>query len=427
MTRTPKQPVWYMATPADGIIERSRRLSPVSLADAVGQVIDHPTPGRRKWFDETPHSYFRMVKSVGEVLEDTGILPTGWPVRLWVVEPLGETGNWGQRHYPYRLLSHQIRVVEETDAWQALGTRGREVLDVIAHQVPALALHWAADWDADPKEVGERRETWRLRGGPDTTSGMKAESLADDAARARRESASPVVDPAPRRRRRRPRPYRYRCQRGRHPLRLQPRHRPRPRSPVPGFLRCVHPRCPARCRPRLPRPGRGRLIRTHRMSFPRGPSPTRHTTGWARAVTSYPLIETDGGSLMHAALPIDLLIGPHKAAEFITACVTELVTEDCIPEPAAYAAVCHAVLTSDPFLLAEAGQVWALRPTTEAAADAPDTPRNSESRPGMLYIVRRMRSDHGRVTVEDEWAERSIISVSQLADYELDQWTWARP
>ncbi|WP_322872205.1 hypothetical protein [Streptomyces goshikiensis] len=189
MTRTPKQPVWYMATPADGIIERSRGLSPVSLADAVGQAIDHPTPCANRWFDETPHSYFRMVKRVGEVLEDTRIRPV-WPVRLWVVEPLGETGNWGQRYYPYRLLSHRIRVVEETDARQALGARGRDVLDAIDHQLPRLAPRWAADWDADPEAMGRRRETWRLSGGPDTTSGMKAESLADDAARARRESAA---------------------------------------------------------------------------------------------------------------------------------------------------------------------------------------------------------------------------------------------
>lgn len=191
VSRTPKPTTWYMATPADGIIPASRKaLTPISLADAVGQVIDHPTPCRTKWFDETPFSYFRMVKRVGEALEDTGIRPMTWPVRLWIVEPLGDTGNWGQRYYPYRLLAHQVRVVEETEAWQALGTCGREVLDVIEHQIPQLAPHWAADWDADPKGMRERHEAWRLCGGPHTTSGMKAESLVADTARARRESAA---------------------------------------------------------------------------------------------------------------------------------------------------------------------------------------------------------------------------------------------
>ncbi|KIF05684.1 hypothetical protein PL81_11865 [Streptomyces sp. RSD-27] len=178
-----------MATAADGIIERSRGLSPVSLADAVGDVIDHPTPCTNRWFDETPHSYFRMVKRVGEALEDTNIRPV-WPVRLWIVEPLGETGNWGRRYYPYRLLSHRIRVLEETDAHQALGSRGRDVLDAIDHQLPHLAPHWTANWDAAPEQMARRRETWRLSGSPETTSGMKAESLADDAARAHRESAA---------------------------------------------------------------------------------------------------------------------------------------------------------------------------------------------------------------------------------------------
>ncbi|MFJ8017424.1 hypothetical protein [Streptomyces sp. NPDC096339] len=127
---------------------------------------------------------------------------------------------------------------------------------------------------------------------------------------------------------------------------------------------------------------------------------------------------------MPAALPIDLLIGPSKAAEFIAACVTELITEDHIPEPAAYNAVCRAVLDSDPFVLAEAGQVWALRPNDPSDEDDPE---GHDDRPGMLYVVRRLRGDHGRVTVEDEWGERSITSVTELAAYELDQWIWARP
>ncbi|WP_329391525.1 hypothetical protein OG625_39965 (plasmid) [Streptomyces sp. NBC_01351] len=130
---------------------------------------------------------------------------------------------------------------------------------------------------------------------------------------------------------------------------------------------------------------------------------------------------------MHAALPIDQLIGPYKAAEFIAACVTELVTEDHIPESAAYDAVCRAVLNSDPFVLAEAGQVWALRPNDHDDLSRQEDPGGHDDRPGMLYVVRRLRSDHGRVTVEDEWGERAIIGVTQLAAYELDQWMWARP
>ncbi|MFJ4569018.1 hypothetical protein ACIP4U_36275 [Streptomyces caelestis] len=191
MARTPKPVTWYMATPADGIIQHSRQAgTPVSLADAVGQVIDHPNPCRTKWFDETDFSYFRMVKRVGEALEDTGIWPVTWPVRLWIVEPVGDTGNWSQHHYPYRLLAHQIRVVEETDAWQALGAGGREVLEVIEHEIPERAPGWAADWDADPEGMRERRWNWHLSGGRNSGSGMWAQSVTHATARARREYAA---------------------------------------------------------------------------------------------------------------------------------------------------------------------------------------------------------------------------------------------
>ncbi|MFE3770862.1 hypothetical protein [Streptomyces sp. NPDC059122] len=187
-----RKPVtWYIATPADGIIELSRQAgTPVSLADAVGQVVDHPNPCEQKWFDESAFSYFRMVKRVGEALEDTGIWPVTWPVRLWIVEPVGDTGNWSQHHYPYRLLAHQIRVVEEADAWRALGAGGCEVLDVIQHQIPERAARWAADWDADPEGMRERRWNWEQCGGPNSGSGSWARSWARATSRARRESAA---------------------------------------------------------------------------------------------------------------------------------------------------------------------------------------------------------------------------------------------
>ncbi|MBK3557226.1 hypothetical protein JHN55_11930 [Streptomyces sp. MBT56] len=187
-----RKPVtWYIATPADGIIEMSREAgTPVNLAANVGKVIDHPNPCRNKWFDESRFSYFRMVKRVGEALEDTGIWPITWPVRLWIVEPLGETGNWSQRYYPYRLLSHQIRVLEETDAHRALGPAGRDVLNVIQQEIPERAARWAADWDADPKGMRDRKWNWEQCGGPTCGSGRWADSLAMAVSHNRRESAA---------------------------------------------------------------------------------------------------------------------------------------------------------------------------------------------------------------------------------------------
>ncbi|EYT77995.1 hypothetical protein CF54_39970 [Streptomyces sp. Tu 6176] len=190
MARTRKPTAWYRATQADGIIELSRQAgTPVNLADAVGQVVDHPAPCRSKWLDESGFSYFRMVKRVGEVLEDTGIWPVTWPVRLWIVEPIGETGNWSPRYYPYRLLSHQIRVLEETDAHRALGPAGRDVLNVI-QEIPERAARWAADWDADPEGMRDRKWNWEQRGGPTCGSGRWADSLAMAVSHNRRESAA---------------------------------------------------------------------------------------------------------------------------------------------------------------------------------------------------------------------------------------------
>ncbi|WP_369384076.1 hypothetical protein [Streptomyces sp. cg36] len=182
---------WYIATPADGIIELSRVAgTPVNLAASVGQVVDHPRPCTALWFDESPFSYFRMVKRVGEALEDTGIWPITWPVRLWSVQPLGETGNRSPRYYPYRLLSHQIRVLEEVDAHRALGPCGRDVLDVVQQEIPERAAGWAADWDADPEGMRQREWDWAQCGGPTCGSGQWAHSLAVAVSHARRESAA---------------------------------------------------------------------------------------------------------------------------------------------------------------------------------------------------------------------------------------------
>ncbi|MFE4019305.1 hypothetical protein ACFXPZ_18115 [Streptomyces sp. NPDC059101] len=116
--------------------------------------------------------------------------PVTWPVRLWIVEPLGEIGNWSQRYYPYRLLAHQIRVLEETDGHLALGASGRDALDVIQQQIPERAARWAAAWDADPEGMRERYRNWVQCGGRTCGSGRWARSVTYATSRARRESAA---------------------------------------------------------------------------------------------------------------------------------------------------------------------------------------------------------------------------------------------
>lgn len=166
MART-RPVVHYIATRPDGTVPptdiylaryhraQGETISTVNLADQLGQVVDHPTPGR-KWYTDKPFGYFHMYTRPGEILER---IEDGWPIRLIVVEPLGETGNWGGHYHPYWLMSQQIRVVEETEAWRAFGHRGAQVLAVLA-QLPDLARQWATEWAADPEATRRTYTAW---------------------------------------------------------------------------------------------------------------------------------------------------------------------------------------------------------------------------------------------------------------------------
>ncbi|MDQ0904154.1 hypothetical protein QFZ22_000139 [Streptomyces canus] len=159
----------YMVTMPDGTVPRTSgstgAYTTVNLAEHVGQVVDHPQPGKHKWFDESAFSYFRTYtqRGVGEVLDRRCEWPVQWPVRLWIVEPLGETHTWGGQYYRHELLAHQLRVVEETEIWRAFGHRGEKVMDLIDRQLPDLARQWAAEWTADPNGTRQRYDAWSER------------------------------------------------------------------------------------------------------------------------------------------------------------------------------------------------------------------------------------------------------------------------
>ncbi|MGI5532526.1 hypothetical protein ACQEVX_35695 [Streptomyces syringium] len=170
MARSARPVVHYMATRPDGTVPPTcehlaryysnlgETIPTVNLAHHVGETIDHPSPGKR-WYTDNPFSYFHMYTRPGEILER---IEERWPVRLWIVEPLGETGNWGNDFAPYWLMSHQIRVVRETEAWRAFGHRGRQVLAVLA-QLPDLARQWAEEWAADPEGARRTYKAWEER------------------------------------------------------------------------------------------------------------------------------------------------------------------------------------------------------------------------------------------------------------------------
>ncbi|GAA2417970.1 hypothetical protein ACFPFX_04770 [Streptomyces mauvecolor] len=110
-------------------------------------------------------------------------------------------------------------------------------------------------------------------------------------------------------------------------------------------------------------------------------------------------------------LPLDLLIGAERAGQFLGARIRDVLANDLLPEPVAYRLVCEGALAADPFLLADPGQTWTLRPDRTGPA------------PGRLFIVRR---DTTELTAEDEHGQRHRIPLCALADYQLDQWCWTR-
>ncbi|ROQ65279.1 hypothetical protein EDD95_8141 [Streptomyces sp. CEV 2-1] len=161
MARNARPVTHYMATrpdgtvpPTSGVYVTADPIPTVNFADHIGQVVDHPTPGK-PWYDETAFSYFRTYTRPGELLERVA-----WPARLWVVEPLGETGTWGG--YSYWVLCHQLRVVEEAEPWHAFGHRGKQVMAVLA-QLPDLVRQWADQWAADSDGTHRTYKAWEAR------------------------------------------------------------------------------------------------------------------------------------------------------------------------------------------------------------------------------------------------------------------------
>ena len=138
-------------------------------------------------------------------------------------------------------------------------------------------------------------------------------------------------------------------------------------------------------------------------------APLLHSSAVRRGTSRLPP-GTPGVTML---LPLDLLVGPERAARVITERVRDLATNDLIPEPLAYATVCTAVLACDPWTLAETGQTWIPRDNL----DVTDAPAD------LLYVVRR---HGGHALLEDEYGQRETLPLSVLDGYVLDHWEWAR-
>ncbi|MEV0580894.1 GGDEF domain-containing protein [Streptomyces sp. NPDC050392] len=112
---------------------------------------------------------------------------------------------------------------------------------------------------------------------------------------------------------------------------------------------------------------------------------------------------------------LDHLIGPEHTAEFVAARVAEMLDQDLIPADAARRLVADAIAAGSPHTLAATGQVWTLRPGTDAQHCIAPT----------LYVVSRTGDS---VTVQDGsgTGEELTIPLALLDEYELDFWWWAQ-
>ncbi|MEU4898231.1 hypothetical protein AB0B12_37985 [Streptomyces sp. NPDC044780] len=112
------------------------------------------------------------------------------------------------------------------------------------------------------------------------------------------------------------------------------------------------------------------------------------------------------------AIVLGDLIGHDYAGQFLADRIHTLTTQDLIPHETAERMVCQAAAAGDPWILADAGQLWTLRPDTTPA-----------QHPGQLYVVRRTGP---AILAEDENGQQATLGLAILTAYELDHWYWAR-
>lgn len=112
------------------------------------------------------------------------------------------------------------------------------------------------------------------------------------------------------------------------------------------------------------------------------------------------------------AITLSDLIGADHAGQFLTARIHDLTSQDLIPHQAAERMVCQAAAAGDPWTLADAGQLWTLRPDSDP-----------QQFPAQLYVVRRTGAE---ILAEDEHGQQETLGLTMLSAYELDHWYWAR-
>lgn len=127
---------YYKATRPDGTDFRTGTIN-YAQALAADETLTHPDA---HWNHAS--GYLSISVAPGETL-----IGGRWPCRLFTVEPVGEARTVDT--YQHKRAVHALRVVEEVDAWQALGPNGASVAQFIESIPQALENSaWDAAWDA---------------------------------------------------------------------------------------------------------------------------------------------------------------------------------------------------------------------------------------------------------------------------------------
>jgi len=114
-------PLWKATAPSG----RDFRTGTIDYATQVdGGIVMHPTS--REIVPNEPATYLSVSTEPGETL-----IGGAWPCRLFRVEAVGNAIA-GLNVSPHKRAVLALRVVEEVDAWRALGPNGREVAAIIA-------------------------------------------------------------------------------------------------------------------------------------------------------------------------------------------------------------------------------------------------------------------------------------------------------
>ena len=135
--------IYYKATRPDGTDFRTGTIN-YAQALAADETLTHPNA---HWIHAS--GYLSISVAPGETL-----IGGKWPCRLFIVEPVGEARTVDT--YQHKRAVHALRVVEEVDAWQALGPNGASVAQFIegTHQAlensawdSARDAAWNAAWN----------------------------------------------------------------------------------------------------------------------------------------------------------------------------------------------------------------------------------------------------------------------------------------